>query len=285
MTVVLTTDGSDRSWTALPHAHALATALGQPLKVLRVLHPMLDVADEFGPSIADASRRVSERWTEEIAVGLRAMAVEAEPVVAIVERRESVQQAIVRNARDLGASVVAMNSRGAGLLHHAAIGSTAMAMVGDAGCPVMLVGPAVVVPAGQGPYRAVITNDGSRDSDTSIPAFATLFSGANVDVVLTSVYERAIGDAEREREMGDLRTHLETFRDQFSVGGSVQTRVMAATGFASTAHAIARAGEELEASIIAMGSHGHSVVRHLFAGSTTLGVLKQSRLPVLVVAV
>jgi nucleotide-binding universal stress UspA family protein len=131
----------------------------------------------------------------------------------------------------------------------------------------------------------VVTNDGSRDSDASIPAFAKLFGGASVDVVLASVYERGIGDAEREREMGDMRAHLETFRDQFSVGGNVQTRVVEAAGFASTPHAIVSAGEELEAAVIAMGSHGHSVVRHLFAGSTTLGVLKQSRQPVLVVAV
>jgi nucleotide-binding universal stress UspA family protein len=285
MTVVLTTDGSDRSWAALPHARALSTALAHPLKVLRVLHPMLDVGEEFGPSIADAARKVSERWRDDMAGKLREAGVEAEPVVAIVERRESVQQAIVRGAGELGAAVVAMNSRGAGLLHHAVIGSTAMAVVGDAGCPVLLVGPAAVVPAGQPPYRAIVTNDGSRDSDASIGAFAELFRGTDVEILLASVYERAIGDAEREREMGELRAHLETFRDRFSVGGSVQTRVMAATGFASTAQAIASAGEELEATVIAMGSHGHSVVRHLFAGSTTLGVLKESRLPVLVVAV
>jgi nucleotide-binding universal stress UspA family protein len=34
-----------------------------------------------------------------------------------------------------------------------------------------------------------------------------------------------------------------------------------------------------------MATHGHSVVRHLFAGSTALGVLQQSPLPVLMAAV
>jgi nucleotide-binding universal stress UspA family protein len=84
--------------------------------------------------------------------------------------------------------------------------------------------------------------------------------------------------------MGRIRTHLEEMRDRFRVA-SLQTRVFDARGFETTAHAIVRAAQEYEASAIAMATHGHSVVRHLVAGSTALRVLRQSPLPVLMASV
>jgi nucleotide-binding universal stress UspA family protein len=284
MTVLATIDASDRSWAVLPHAAALAAALGQRLAVVRVLHPLLDVGDEFGPSIDTAAEKVAERWRGDIEARLKDANMDADADVAIVERRESVEAAIVRVAIDSDATVVAMNSRGAGVLHHAVIGSTAMAVVGRCGRPVLLTGPQASPSRPPETYRVLVTNDGSKDSDESVATFAALFADREVGAALASVYARATGDRSAEEEMGQIRTHLEGMRDQFRVG-SLQTRVFDAQGFESTAHAIVRAAQEFEASAIAMGTHGHSVVRHLFAGSTALKVLQHSPLPVLMAPV
>jgi nucleotide-binding universal stress UspA family protein len=285
MTVLVTIDGSDRSWTVLPHAAALGSALGLRLRVARVLNPLLDVGDQFGPSIDRAAETVAARWREDLATRLRDAGIDAEGEVDLIRRRESAEDAIVRLAVDSSASVVAMSSRGAGLLQHAILGSTAMAVVGKCGRPVLLTGPGVTASPAAGGYRVLVTNDGSRDSDDSVATFARLFAGRPVEATLAGIYSRATGDRSAEEEMGSIRAHLEGMRDQFSVTGPLQTRVFDAQEFESTAGAIVRAAQELEASVIAMATHGHSVVRHLFAGSTALGVLQQSPLPVLMAAV
>jgi nucleotide-binding universal stress UspA family protein len=261
----------------------LAGALGEPVRVVRVLHPLLDVGDEFGPSISDAADAVAERWREGLALHLRTIGIEAEPSVEIVGRKESVSDTIVRLCREVQPVVVAMNSRGGGALRHLLIGSTALAVLGKVDVPVMLTGPRAETPPAASEYRIAITSDATDAAVAAVSRFASMFAGTAVQASLLGVYSPAFGDDDPMQEMGDARSHLEKLRDRFSADTHLRTEVVNAEGYESTAHAIVRGAAGIGASAIGMATHGHSMIRHLVAGSTAMGVLKQSPLPVLLV--
>ncbi|MCA9823939.1 MAG: universal stress protein [Dehalococcoidia bacterium] len=283
MPVLVAIDGSEASWAVLPHANRFAQALGLPLSVVRVLNPLLDVGDEFGPSISDAADSVAARWDSEITERLKSRDITANTRVEIVGRKESISDAIVRLGEEAGAEAIAMNSRGTGTIRHVFLGSTALAVLGKAGRPVLLTGPGIEPSLASDAYRVAITSDGSPAATAGVAAFAALFAGTSVEPILVGAYSRAIGDDEPMREMGRARAHLEELRAHFADDVPLQTRIFECEGNESTSHAIVRGANELEASLIAMSTHGHSALRRIVAGSTAMGVLKQSTLPVLLV--
>jgi nucleotide-binding universal stress UspA family protein len=253
------------------------------MQLVRVLNPLLDVGDEFGPSIRDAADAVAERWDGELNAHLKNLGIVAETRVEIVGRKEAIADAIVRLGDEAKAEAIAMNSRGHGAIRHLFLGSTALAVLGKAGRPVLLTGPQAQPPPEHDQYRAAVTSDGSKDAAAGVGAFAQLFNGTAVKPLLVGAYSRAFGDDDPMQEMGRARAHLEELRDQFAEDANLQTHVVDCTNIESTAHALVRGADELQASVIAMATHGHSALRHLVAGSTALGVLKQSPLPLLLV--
>lgn len=286
MTILATIDGSDRSWLIVPHAQLLASVLDVPLVVARVLHPLIDLTDEFPGPVSVAAEDQARTWESDLQGEIEERGLAGTAKVPVVLHREGVDDTIARAASELGALAIAMNSRGTGVLHHALVGSTAMGVVGKAGIPVLLSGPRIVPPASAGRYRLLAACDGSPAAGQGVAAFATLFAGrGEIEVTLLGVYSKALGDHGPMREMATARRHLEEFRDLFEGGPRLLTTEVEAEGFESVPHAILRTAEELQAHAIAMASHGHSVVRHVFAGSTALAVLRQSKVPVLVYGV
>ena len=83
----------------------------------------------------------------------------------------------------------------------------------------------------------------------------------------------AIGEKAAAKRLAQLRTRL--------AGDSVVVETAQASG--SPVQAILAAAEKLPADYIVMGSHGHTALYDLIVGSTTHGVLKRARCPVVVV--
>ena len=279
--VLVAVDGSQQSWSVLPHVVRFAEALGQPLLVTRILNPLLDVGDEYGPSILDAAQSVAVRWTGDMDRYIAEQGVKAETSVEIVGRKESISDTIVRLAREANSPAIAMNSRGTGAIHHLFLGSTSLAVLGKAERPVFLTGPAAEVPVASDVYRVAITSDGSETARSGITRFAEMLRSSTIEPALLGVYSAAFGDRDPMREMADARAHLEDMRTLFPDESHLHTHVFDASEYESTARAIVRGAAEIGASLIAMSTHGHSVVRHIVVGSTALGVLKQSPLPML----
>ncbi len=281
--ILVPIDGSEHSWFVLPHVARFAEALGVPIRLVRILNPLLDVGDEFAPSVLEAAQGVAARWKEDLDRYASDRGVKAETAVEIVGRKESVSDSIVRLAMQWESPVIALNSRGAGALHHLFLGSTSLAVLGKAERPVFLTGPRAEGSDSSRPYRAAITSDGSDAARAGVARFAGLFRGTAIEPELVGVYSAAFGDRDPMSEMADARAHLEEMRDLFPAGAHLGTHVFDAAGYESTAHAIVRGSMELGASVIAMATHGHRVVRHLVAGSTAVGVLKSSPLPLLLI--
>ena len=123
-------DGSERTEPVVPVAAAWARTLGLDVRVVVVRHP-LDVEaamhpSGIGPAIADGFA----------ASGVHATSIELSATF--------VAGAIADFARELPATLIAMNTHGRAGVARVALGSVAMATVGLAECPVLL----APIPAG-----------------------------------------------------------------------------------------------------------------------------------------
>jgi len=78
---------------------------------------------------------------------------------------------------------------------------------------------------------------------------------------------------ESEKALGEARTRL----------GAAGVRVIVHTGVGHVADVIARMAAELQCDHIVMGTHGRGALADLLVGSTSVRVLHQARMPVVLV--
>lgn len=278
MNVLVTTDGSARSLHILPHAAALASAIGGKLVLLRVLDPLLDAGNQFALKLGEAVEKTRAAWLEEMRAALAGARVDAQPVVAEKERGEDTWDTIIRIAADHAAGVIAMDSRGSGAIRHALLGSVAMGLVGHTELPVMVSGPNIQPPAAsRAGYRIVATTDGSPASTAVVRALEPLLAAGRVDVTLLRLCWPGTG----EHSAIDCAAQVKQLRQQLPGSERITEDVREVALVSGAGPAIISAAEDIGASAIAMATHGHSARYHLFGGSTALTVVEQSPLPVI----
>src|SRR5215204_1188154 len=107
--ILVTTDGSAHSRRVLPHAAAFARTRGDRIALLQVV----DEASAEARALADN------------ATTLRNDGTDGTPLATTQREGESVPRAIVRVATEQRATMIAMDTRGHGAIHHAIHGSTA----------------------------------------------------------------------------------------------------------------------------------------------------------------
>ena len=277
MRVLVTTDGSERSLRALPHAVAFARATGSQVTLLRVLDPRLDLGDQPGLSLEDAVKTATAEWQSAMAATIVKTGVDGNALVLRKARREDTWEAIVRAADDIGAALIAMDSRGAGAIRHALFGSVAMDLVGHTELPVMVTGPNIQPPATHDDYRIVATSDGSPASLAVVRALRPMIAASDIDITLLKLCWPAGPD----HRAADCAAQLKALRQGLPVSARVSEEVREMTLINGAAPAIVAVAEELGASAIAIATHGHGAAYHLFGGSTALGIVSQSPLPVI----
>ena len=276
MNVLVTTDGSERSLHALPHAAAFARATGSQITLLRVLDPLLDVGNQFALHVDEAVEKVSAAWQAELTSTLAGAGISGDALVARKVHGEDTWDTIIRVAGSLGASLIAMDTRGAGAVRHAILGSVAMGLVGHAELPIMVTGPSIQPPAADSSYRIVATTDGSPASLAVVRALGPILETGAVDVTLL----RLCWPGTASHSTADCAAQLRAFRQGLPDSLRVMEDVREMALVNGAAPAIITVAQELGASAIAMATHGHSAAYHLFGGSTALGVVTQSPLPV-----
>lgn len=281
MRLLTTTDSSAHSLRVLPHAAKFAAGLGGELVLLRVFDPRVDAASEPGVTLAEATASAMQRWRKELLALLEREGIAGDAIVGQKGRGEEMHAALLRIAGESGAGMMAMDSRGAGALRHALLGSVAMGIIGNSKLPVLVTGQKAEAPAPGGALRLVVTNDGSAAALDVVNELAPLLEGREVEVTLLRVYEGAIGDAGRQAEAESAAAELEAVARRFPKGPAVRVAVEAAKGLEKVDAAIVRVAVECGASAIAMSTHGHSARRHLLAGSVALGVLAKSPVPLI----
>lgn len=281
MDVMVTTDGSWRALQALPHAARLAEATRGQLVLARILDPMTDCPAEGASPSDDTAARLADEWRTEMLRSLASFRAAGRTVVGIRSYHEDVTGAVLRVAAEEGAAVVAMSSRGAGMLRHAFMGSVALGVLSRSEVPVLVAGDRVAYPPSGGEYHLLVPTDGSEDSLRAVRFAATVCTESETRITLLRVYAPSLGDrglrVETEAATEQLDELRATFPDPDRVGCVVRPIVM--LGGIDTV--ILGVAHEIGATAIALSTHGHSARYHLFAGSTALAMLKRSTLPVL----
>lgn len=279
---MVTSDGSWRSLQALPHAARLAEATDGELVLARVLDPMTDCKGEGEPT-SEAVERLAATWRADMEGTLRGFRITGRAVVGTRGYEDDVTAAVLKTAGREQADVLAMSSRGSGMLRHAFMGSIALGVLSRSELPVLVAGDRIAYPHTDGEYHLLVPTDGSQDSLQAVRLAASLAAHERVRVTLMRVYAPALGDRGLEREVAAAEEQLHDLCQTFPNPSGVQCLVRAVVMLGGIDTSILGAAHEVGATAIALSTHGHSARYHLFAGSTALAMLKRSPLPVLLV--
>lgn len=278
--VIATTDGSAHSLRVAPHAARLAAAMGADFKVLRIVESV-DLDTAAGETIEAAVERARLRIEGELQHELQRGGLQGEAVIDISGRDEDVVSAILRNSGD--ASILAMNTRGKGVIANILQGNTALGVLGKAVLPVMLTGPEILGPQIAGDtYRLLITTDCSEDSNDVLRALSALLEARRFKVTLFFVHEHAPGGTDNEAEVKAFEAAMQTQREILPASVDVELSMREIPRGGGVATAILEAARDLDADAIAMSTHGQGARRHAIMGSTAMAVLGRAPVPVIV---
>lgn len=268
--IIAATDLGAASDEATRQAAELSNLLGRPLLVVHV------VSELVGGRLDEAAAR--RALAEQVARATNDS--DKQPEIAVV--RGSASGAILERADETGAVLLVL---GAGGAHVPFVGGTAEQVVRHAPCPVLVARPS---PA-RGPVLAA--TDFSPHAETAVAAAVAVAGLRASELVLVhSVYQPVSplsvfgplvidapspGAIEERKEVA--RQLLDTSLASFGVAG----RALVLEG--APAPAVARAAEELGASLVVVATHGRTGLERIALGSETERVLRTAPCSVLVV--
>lgn len=282
MKLLVTTDGSERSLRVLPHAALFARSLGAEIVLSRVLDPRQDLASDRSTRVRDAVTNVSAQWKAELEGLMTAREIAGTVHIAVREGATDIGDMVVATANEVGAALIAMDTRGRGALRQALFGSVAMSVLKNANVPVMVTGDRVGEPAERAtPYHLVVTDDGSPGAAQTVQDLASILIPGRVRVTLLNVYEQGATGPGRHESAEAARAYLETLRTHVPAGVQSAVHVEEVTRLGGIDTAITEFAMREGANAIASATHGHSARRQLIAGSTALGAVRQSPIPVI----
>jgi len=283
MKILVTTDGSGHSVSVVYHADRLARALGGRVTFLRVLDPLIDCAGVRATNLQEAANLVAGQWTAEMVDRLTGMRIEGDALVARKAHTEEIPAAILRIAAEEQVACIAMASRGAGLLRHALLGSTALGVLSHTRVPLLLAGDGIARPERDDAYHFLLASDGSPDSLRAFDAVAALVANRPLRVTLVRVHQPRLGDRGDTVEMAAARDELEALCARLPEQSRSEPIVTRAEKLGGVDSAILETARYVGATSISLATHGYSRAYHVLMGSTALGLLKRSTLPLLVV--
>jgi nucleotide-binding universal stress UspA family protein len=296
MRIVLALDGSVQSNHALDLVGGLPWPAGTEVRVVAVLERSPDLVSLPWPgsAVVDTSR-LEETARSEIEEMLRGAGSRLAVPGRVVEWelvRGSPAAAIVAEARDFGADLVVLGSRGHGRLASMLLGSVSSQVVDHAPCPVL------VVRGAAGPIsRILLAEDGSAHAAAAaeIVASWTVFRDYPVDVVtvanLPAPWSSGLAPTMVAEALDAYAEALDAVRaehnrlaaatvDRLHRAG-LRASVVVREGDAATE--IVEAAVELGAGVVVVGSRGVSGIARTLLGGVARSVLLHAPCSVLVV--
>jgi nucleotide-binding universal stress UspA family protein len=288
--ILAATDFSETANSALDWAAELARQQRARLELVHAISIPPSMPGYIPPASLDFSeelRKAAESRLAEAAAALKDKGVEISTHLDI----GTPSQVIVERADSLHARAIVIGTRGLTGLRHLLLGSTTQRVVHGARCPVLTVHPADV--GRHRPIRTILVpTDFSQDAELAVATAHHLLSGLEQDAKLillhafnlpieytaygpipTSLSFLEDAGLEAERRLYDMAQQLQR------EGLIVETN--ACEG--DPAHVIAEEAQARGADLIAMGTRGHSGLRHLFLGSTAERVVEQAPCPVMTI--
>jgi nucleotide-binding universal stress UspA family protein len=143
--VLLAVDGSALAETAARRAASLALATGARVTLLRIVRPPLHTTSSYMPHMIQLNREELERRETEATEYVGALAVRFRADGLKVNQRVVVDyhpaDAILREANDLGADLIALGTHGRGGMRRMVLGSVADKVIRGAPLPVFVLAP------------------------------------------------------------------------------------------------------------------------------------------------
>lgn len=290
-TVLVATDFSETAEASLDWAAELARLHGGRLELFHAVTvpsslPGWTISPE--PQFQEDVRNAARVRLEETAERLRGRGIDAATHLEF----GAPSQAIVRRAEELGATAVVMGTRGLAGARHLLLGSTTARVVRNAPCPVLSVHPGDL-----GRHRAIrsilVPTDFSQDAELAIVVSHRLLAPLDREarLILVHAYNLPIEytaygpiptsvDFLKDRGL-EAERRLEEARERLLREGGLLVETVAREG--DPAHVIAEEAERAGADLIAMGTHGHSGLRHMLLGSTAERVIQHAPCPVMTI--
>ncbi|MCE2457838.1 MAG: universal stress protein [Dehalococcoidia bacterium] len=243
-----------------------------------------------GPSQENAERDARSRL-DELASGISQSGVSVESAVGFGPASET----IIRMATDSDCDLIAMSTRGRGVLSSGLLGSVTYRTMHESPVPVLAVTPerAGRHRTAEGKFSTVIVPlDGSELAETALPYAVALCRGMDMEMVLLHVIpanESIYSDGNAGgQDASDSREEMDAMARMYLNGivrrledEGLDARMSVHEGRPSTV--ITAVARGTEPSMIAMASHGRSGVSRLLMGSVAEAVVRESGEPVLMV--
>ncbi len=273
--ILIPTDGSDYSKTALEYGIYIAKVLKAQLVGLHVVDVKIvqgplfsDIAFysgmpayyEFLPKIEDALHKRGEAVLQAFQERCKEIGIPAEVKKAV----GLVDEMIVEEGKKADWILLARRGEhvhlGGGLL-----GSTAGAVVRKSRTPVL------VTPSRFQEIESMgIAYDGSPPAEAALKIAAEVSQAARWPLTAVMVTDNTSLATALTKKIEDLVDPYEIDHDVIVLRGEEDKE-------------IAKFAEEGSVELLVMGAHGHGRLRELFLGSTTAHVIRNSKIPVLVV--
>jgi nucleotide-binding universal stress UspA family protein len=251
-TFVVPLDGSDFSLRALPFASWWAQRFDADVFAMTTPQTIDDTERLRLPAWLDTLRSCARLTT--------ALIDDDDPAHAIA-------QVVAARPR----AAVCMATHGRGLVGSLALGNLCERVLRTVNTPVLLVGRHCVdAPKVDGPV--VVCHDGSAAADAIVAPARVWADAAGLAVVVAHVYRPSETSTAKAREA--LRQMLD------ALGRSARVELIAGSFPAGSIRDVAH---ELDASLIAMSTHGHTGATAIAMGSVTSWVTRESMCPVLTI--
>ncbi len=249
-------DGTDFSLRAVPVAERFAAAFDA------------DVHAFTTPQTLDeAERATSPAWLESLAARTTYPRFRA----SVVEADDPTRAVVAQIGANPG-SVVCMATHARGPIGSVALGNVASQVLRQIDVPALLVGPHCAEDAPRhGPM--VVAHDGSAAADAVLAPARGWAHACGLPIVLVHVYHPL--------DVPSAEHPLDAIRPAFDFLGRETTVDVVASSF--PAGAIRDLAHELDASVIALGTHGRTRAAAVVMGSVAVWVTRESPCPALVV--
>ncbi|MBF6612465.1 MAG: universal stress protein [Chloroflexi bacterium] len=307
--ILVPLDGSKLAEQALPHAAAMARAIGSGLTLIWVVTPPPGVNPLVWAVPIESTTwtyhkkmlGIAQEYLASIAGRLEA---DGTTVQTRMVEGEAAEQIILHAQQSTQTSMIVMATHGRSGLSRWLLGSVAEKILHAAPTPLVLIRPAAddaemevsLSVADLPAYRTILVPlDGSLLAEQALEQAQPLAAATGASLLLLSV-ANAVGDlivARRaetmrrievlnERERKRLAAYLaDVALDIEDAGITVRTRLSEG----DPAEEILRAGREAGADLIVMATHGRSGLKRLWLGSVAMKVTHTAELPVLLVGV
>jgi len=288
-TILVAMDFSESSNFAFKAAVALAKLFSAELHVVHAFEAPLPFFSSYGllvpPAFIGEARDVVARKLEKSRQRASSEGVKTKSHLVTAPAAD----AIAGLARELGADLVVMGTRGHTGLKHVLLGSVAERTVREAPCAVLTLkgGDTATMETIE---RIIVAVDFSKHADQALEVaveFAKQFGAElhlvhalDVRIPVMTPYEVVIPTAFIEQARGAVASKLDVLVQKVATEGVTATSHLSE---APAASAIVELAEKLGADLIVMGTRGHTGLKHVLLGSVAERTLRHAPCSVLTV--